>query len=111
MHIPVTTKVGGLKSTRAKSDITLKQMEALKKDCLQKGLAFVILPMLAAFTIKPGDMFKPRLVSCSNETDETYGDISTNEMDVALLRFLLSWGVLGGPKNSFVSIDISTAFS
>ena len=103
-------ELGGLKSTRTKSDITLKQMEALKKDCLQKGLAFVFLPMLAVFTVKPGDVFKCRLVSCGNKTDETYGDISTNEMDVALLRFLLSWGVSGGPKNSFVSIDISTAF-
>ena len=55
-------------------------------------------------------MFKCRLVSCGNKTDETYGDISTNEMVVALFRFLLSWGVSGGPKNSFVSIDISTAF-
>ena len=83
-----------------KSDITLKQMEALKKHCLQKGFAFVFLPMLAVFTVKPGEVFKRRLVSCGNKTDETYGDIGTNEMDVALLRFLLSFGELGseGPK-------------
>ena len=59
--------------------------------------------MLAVFTVKPGDVHKCRLVSCGNTTDETYGDISTNEMDVALFRFLLSWGVSG-------SMDISTAF-
>ena len=54
--------------------------------------AFVFLPMLAVFTVKPGEpgeVFKCRLVSCGNKTDETYGDISTNEMDVALMRFLL----------------------
>ena len=77
--------------------------------------AFVFLPMLAVFTVKPGEpgeVFKCRLVSCGNKTDETYGDISTNEMDVALMRFLLFfWGVrFRGAKNSFVSIDISTAF-
>ena len=79
-------ELGGLKSTRTKRDTTLKQMEALKKDCLQKGLAFVFLPMLAVFAVKPGDVYKRRLVSCGNKTDETYGDSSTNEMDVALFR-------------------------
>ena len=103
-------ELAGLKSTRTKIDITLKQMEALKKDCLQKGFAFVFLPILTVFTVKPGEVFKCRLVSCGNKTDETYGDISTNEMDVALMRFLLSWRVSGGPKNSFVSIGIITAF-
>ena len=104
-------KLGGLKSTRTKSDITLKQMEALvlRIACKKASLSSSY-PCLRFVTVKPGDVFKCRLVSCGNKTDENYGDISTNEMDVALFRFLLSWGVSGGAKNSFVSIDISTAF-
>ena len=66
--------------------------------------------MLAVFTVKPREVFKCRLVSCGNKTDETYGDISTNEMDVALIRFVFSGVRFRGAKNSFVSIDISTAF-
>ena len=54
--------------------------------------------MLAVFTVKPGDVF---VVSCGNKTDETYSNISTNEMDVALFRFLLSWGVSGGTRKQF----------
>ena len=91
-------RTGWPKSTRTKSDTTLKQMETLKKDCLQEGIAFVFLPMLAVLSVKQEDIFKCRLVSCGNKTEETYGDIGANEMDVALLRFALSRGVLGDPK-------------
>ena len=71
--------------------------------------------MLAVFTVKPGEpgeVFKCRLVSCGNKTDETYGDISTNEMDVALMRFLLFFGELGsgGPKTVLFRLTSALLF-
>ena len=83
-------EVNSLKETRTKSDITLQQAENLRKERRQKGVAFVQLPMMARFTIKPGEIFKCRLCSCGNKTDETYGDTSTNELDVALFRYMIS---------------------
>ena len=65
--------------------------EQLKAHAKAKGQKYIELPAMAVFTIKP-NKHKVRIVACSNTTSETYGRISTTDLDTAMLRYLL-WGV------------------
>ena len=37
------------------------------------------------------DKYKVRIVACGNKTADTYGRVSTTDLDTAMLRYILSW--------------------
>ena len=66
------------------------------------------LPSKVVFTIKP-EKYKIRIVACGNQTDDTFGKITTTDLDSCMLRFLLSWGASTW-KNVIASLDVTAAF-
>ena len=79
-----------------------------KPELRKKGKKHIKLPSKGVFSIKP-DKYKVRIAACGNKTHETYGKISTSDLDAAMLRFLLSWSA-SSSNNCIASLDITAAF-
>ena len=60
------------------------------------------------FTFKP-DKYKVRIVACGNKTHETFGRVSTTDLDTAMMRYLVSWGA-SSPDFTLASLDVTAAF-
>ena len=67
-----------------------KDKETLKEKARREGKKYIELPSKGDFYIKP-DKYKVRIVACGNKKPEIYGKISTSDLDVQMLNFLLSW--------------------
>ena len=52
---------------------------------------------------------KFRIVACGNKTHETFGKISTTDLDTAMMRYLVSWGA-SSPDFTLASLDVTAAF-
>ena len=72
------------------------------------GRSYIELPSKGVFTIKL-DKYKVRIFACGNKTHETYGRISTTDLDTAMMRYLVSWGA-SSPDCTFASLDVTAAF-
>ena len=48
------------------------------------------------------------LVAC-NKTHETFGRVSTTDLDTAMMRYLVSWGA-SSPDFTLASLDVTAAF-
>ena len=55
------------------------------------------------------DKYKVRIVACGNKTRETFGKISTTDLDTARMRYLVSWGA-SSPDFTLASLDMTAAF-
>ena len=73
-----------------------------------KAYQYTELPGKVLFSIKP-EKYKVRIVACGNKTDETYGHISTTDLDTTMMRFILSWSS-SYPRNEVASLDVTAAF-
>ena len=49
------------------------------------------------------------IVACGNKTHETFGKISTTDLDTAMMRYLVSWGA-SSPDFTLASLDVTAAF-
>ena len=50
-----------------------------------------------------------RIVACGNKTAETYGKVSTTDLDTAMMRYLLSWGA-SSSSHAVAFLDVTAAF-
>ena len=46
---------------------------------------------------------------CGNKTHETFGRVSTTDLDTAMIRYLVSWGA-SSPDFTIASLDVTAAF-
>ena len=60
------------------------------------------------WSTKP-DKFTVRIVACGNKTAETYGKVSTTDLDTAMMRFVLSWGAYAS-SHAVATLDVTAAF-
>ena len=49
------------------------------------------------------------VVVCGNQTDDTFGKITTTDLDSCMLRFVLSWGA-STRKNVIATLEVTTSF-
>ena len=82
--------------------------DRIKAEARASGKKYAELPSKGVFTIKP-DKFKVRIVACGNKTHETFGKISTTDLDTAMMRYLVSWGA-SSPDFTLASLDVTAAF-
>ena len=66
------------------------------------------LPSKGVFTIKP-DKYKVRIVACGNKTADTYGRVSTTNLETAMLPYILSWAA-SLPDYALATLDVTAAF-
>ena len=48
-------------------------------------------------------------MACGNKTADTYGRISTTDLDTAMLRYILSWSA-SSPDYALATLDVTAAF-
>ena len=101
-------ELGNLKNTGTVEPISPERKEQIKVEARKQGLKYVKLPAKGVFTIKP-DKFKVRIVACGNKTAETYGKVSTTDLDIAMMRYLLSWDA-SSSSHAVASLDVTAAF-
>ena len=101
-------ELDNLTNTGTVEPISPERKEQIKVEARKKGLKYVELPAKGVFTIKP-DKFKVRIVVCGNKTAETYGKVSTTDLDTAMMRYLLSWGA-SSSSHAVASLDVTAAF-
>ena len=82
--------------------------DRLKAEARASGKKYAELPSKGVFTIKP-DKYKVRIVACGNKTHETFGKISTTDLDTAMMRYLVSWGA-SSPDFTLASLGVTAAF-
>ena len=82
--------------------------DRIKAEARASGKKYAELPSKGVFTIKP-DKYKVRIVACGNKTHETFGKISTTDLDTAMMRYLVSWGA-SSPDFTLASLDVTAAF-
>ena len=86
-------ELDNLGSTGTIEAVSPEEKEAIKSMARSEGKKYTELPSKGVFSIKP-DKHKVRIVACGNLANEIFGKISTSDLDVAMLRFLLSWMLL-----------------
>ena len=69
-----------LTGTQLIQSLSPKEKEELKERTRREGKKYIELPSKGVFSIKP-DKNKVRIVACGNKTHETYGKISTSDLD------------------------------
>ena len=82
--------------------------DRIKAEARASGKKYAELPSKGVFTIKP-DKYKVRIVACGNKTHETFGRVSTTDLDTAMMRYLVSWGD-SSPDFTLASLDVTAAF-
>ena len=87
------TELDSLKNTGTVTAVSSEKKEELRREARATGQQFVELPSKGVFTIKP-DKYKVRIVACGNKTADTYGRVSTTDLDAAMLRYILSLHLL-----------------
>ena len=92
----------------ALTPIPPEKRNELKMNANREGYQYTELPGKVLFSIKP-EKYKVRIVACGNKTDETYGHISTTDLDTTMMRFILSWSS-SYPRNEVASLDVTAAF-
>ena len=86
--------------------VSKKEIQIVLPLC--EGEDFIELPAKVVFTIKP-EKYKIRIVACGNQTKDTYGKITTTDLDTCMLRFILSWAA-SSRFNTIASLDVTAAF-
>ena len=105
-HVPVTaeqvldsdgqTRLKWMEAGRKELDnlTNTGTIEQIKVEARKKSLMYVELPAKGVFTIRP-DKFKARIVACGNKTAETYGKVSTTDLDTSMMRYLPCSSITG----------------
>ena len=101
------TELDNLKNTGTVTAISSAKKEELRREARATGQQFVELPSKGVFTIKP-DKYKVRIVACGNKTADTYGRVSTTDLDTAMLRYILSWSA-SSPDFALATLDVTAA--
>ena len=101
-------ELDNLTGTGAVECISPEVRDRLKAEARASGKKYAELPSKGVFTIKP-DKYKVRIVACGNKTHETFGKISTTDLDTAMMRYLVSWGA-SSPDFTLASLDVTAAF-
>ena len=83
-------EIDNLTIPKAITALSPQERTALKEKAQLEGEDFIELPAKVVFTIKP-EKYKIRIVACGNQTKDTYGKITTTDLDTCMLRFILSW--------------------
>ena len=96
-----------IKSTNIES-ISLAIKKKIKAAPKVAGKQHIDFPSKAIFIIK-FNKYKLKIIVCSNKTHERYGKIATIEFDIAMMRYLVSWGV-ASPDFAFAFLDVTNAF-
>ena len=101
-------EIDNLTLPKAITAISPQEKSMLKDMARLKGEDYIELPAKVVFTIKP-EKYKVRIVACGNQTQDTYGKITTTDLDTCMLRFLLSWAA-STRSNTIASLDVTAAF-
>ena len=101
-------ELDNLTNTGTVEPISSERKDQIKVEARKKGLKYVELSAKRVFTMKT-DKFKVRIVACSNKRAETYGNVSTTDLDTAMMRYLLSWGA-SSSSHAVASLDVTAAF-
>ena len=80
----------------------------IKAEARASGKKHAELPSKGIFTTKP-DKYKVRMVACGNKTHETFGRVSTTDLDTAMMHCLVSWGA-STSDFTLVSLHVTAAF-
>ena len=102
------TELDNLKNTGTVTAISSEKKEELRREARATGQQFVELPSKGVFTIKP-DKYKVRIVACGNKIADTYGRVSTTDLDTTMLRYILSWSA-SSPDFALATLDVTAAF-
>ena len=102
------TELDNLTNTKTVSPISPEKRNELKAQARAEAKRYVELPGKVVFSIKP-EKYKVRIVACGNKTSDTFGRISTTDLDVSMLRYILSWSA-SSPDNSVSTLDVTAAF-
>ena len=94
--------------TKAITALSPQEKATLKEKAQLEGEDYIELPEKVVFTIKP-EKYKIRIVACGNQTKDTYGKITTTDLDTCMLRFILSWAA-SSRFNTIASLDVTAAF-
>ena len=101
-------EIDNLTLPKAITALSPQEKTALKEKAQLEGEDYLELPAKVVFTIKP-EKYKVRTVACGNRTKDTYGKITTTDLDTCMLRFILSWAA-SSRFNTIASLDVSAAF-
>ena len=82
-------EIDNLTIPKAITALSPQEKKALKEKAQLEGKDYIELPAKVVFTIKP-EKYKIRIVACGNQTKDTYGKITTTDLDTCMLRFILS---------------------
>ena len=101
-------EIDNLTVPKAITALSPQERTALREKAQLEGEDFIELPAKVVFTIKP-EKYKIRIVACGNQTKDTYGKITTTDLDTCMLRFILSWAA-SSRFNTIASLDVTAAF-
>ena len=101
-------EIDNLTLPKAITALSPQEKTALKEKAQLEGEDYIELPAKVVFTIKP-EKYKVRIVACGNQTKDTYGKITTTDLDTCMLRFILSWAA-SSRFNTIASLDVTAAF-
>ena len=101
-------EIDNLTIPKAITALSPQERTALKEKAQHEGEDFIELPAKVVFTIKR-EKYKIRIVACGNQTKDTYGKITTTDLDTCMLRFILSWAA-SSRFNTIASLDVTAAF-
>ena len=101
-------EVDNLTIPKAITALSPQEKTALKEKAQLEGQDYIDVPAKVVFTIKP-EKYKIRIVACGNQTKDTYGKITTTDLDTCMLRFILSWAA-SSRFNTIASLDVTAAF-
>ena len=101
-------EIDNLTIPKAITALSPQERTALNEKAQLEGEDFIELPAKVVFTIKP-EKYKIRIVACGNQTKDTYGKITTTDLDTCMLRFILSWAA-SSRFNTIASLDVTAAF-
>ena len=83
-------EIDNLTLPKAIAALSPQEKTALKEKAQLEGEDYIELPAKVVFAIKP-EKYKIRIVACGNQTKDTYGKITTTDLDACVLRVILSW--------------------
>ena len=101
-------EIDNLTIPKAITALSPQERTALKEKAQLEGGDFIELPAKVVFAIKP-EKYKIRIVACGSQTKDTYGKITTTDLDTCMLRFILSWAA-SSRFNTIASLDVTAAF-
>ena len=101
-------EIDNLTIPKAITALSPQERTALKEKAQLEGEDFIELPAKVVFTIKP-EKYKIRIVGLWDQTKDTYGKITTTDLDTCMLRFILSWAA-SSRFNTIASLDVTAHF-